>query len=54
MRPDITRLLSWTVPLALAARGASSGVVPVGLDAYALSEMRAEAIGAEHARKQRS
>ncbi len=45
MRPGVGRLLSWTVPLALAACGASSGVVPVGIDAYAVSEMRAEAIG---------
>ena len=45
MRPSITRLVSWGVLLALAACGASSGVVPVGLDTYALAEMRPEAIG---------
>ena len=45
MRRSIALLLSWTLPLALAACGASSGVVPVGLDTYAVSEMRAEAIG---------
>ena len=45
MRRGVTRPLSWGVLLALAACGASSGVVPVGLDTYALSEMRAEAIG---------
>ncbi len=41
----IGRLASTAVLLALSACGASSGVVPVAPGTYAVSEMRAQAIG---------
>ena len=45
LRRRIRRPVAMCIAVALGACGASSGIVPVGIDTYAVSEMRSQALG---------